>query len=43
MLDVMPGVPMENAVKTDLDETELTHEKLEPVLGIEGVNAALRT
>lgn len=42
MLDVLPGIPMRDVVKTDMDEAELTREKLEPVLGAEGMDAALR-
>jgi len=42
MLDVLPGIPMGNAVKTDLAEGEISREKLEPILGAEGLNAALR-
>ncbi len=42
MLDVLPGIPVGGAVKTDFDEAELVREKLEPALGAEGFEAALR-
>ncbi len=42
MLDVLPGVPVGKAVKTDLAEGEISREKLEPILGAEGLDAALR-
>ena len=42
MLDVLPGFRVGDAVKTDLDEAELVREKLEPELGAEGFEAALR-
>jgi len=42
MLDVLPGIPVGNAVKTDLAEGEISREKLEPILGAEGLDAALR-
>lgn len=42
MLDVIPGIPAGSAVKTDLGPNELSREKLEPILGSEGLDAALR-
>ena len=42
MLDVMSGVPVGNAVKTDMEEGEIVRAKLEPSLGAEGLDAALR-
>ncbi len=42
MLDVLPGIPVGNAVQTDLAEGEISREKLEPILGTEGLDAALR-
>jgi hypothetical protein len=42
MLDVMSGVPVGNVVKTDLKEGEIARAKLEPSLGAEGLDAALR-
>lgn len=42
MLDVLPGIPVGNAVQTDLAEGEISREKLEPILGAEGMEAALR-
>jgi hypothetical protein len=42
MLDVMSGVPVGNVVKTDMEEGEAARAKLEPSLGAEGLDAALR-
>ena len=42
MLDVMSGVPVGNFVKTDMEEGEAARAKLEPSLGPEGLDAALR-
>lgn len=42
MLDVMSGVPVDNVVKTDMEEGEAARAKLEPSLGAEGLDAALR-
>jgi hypothetical protein len=42
MLDVMSGVPVDNFVKTDMEEGEAARAKLEPSLGPEGLDAALR-
>jgi len=42
MLDVMSGVPVGNVVKTDMEEGEDARAKLEPSLGAEGLDAALR-
>jgi hypothetical protein len=42
MLDVLPGIRVDGAVMTDLDDGELTRAKLEPVLGAEGLDAAMR-
>ena len=42
MLDVMSGVPVDNVVKTDMEEGEAARAKLEPSLGVEGLDAALR-
>jgi hypothetical protein len=42
MLDVMSGVPVGNFVKTDMEEGEAARAKLEPSLGTEGLDAALR-
>jgi hypothetical protein len=42
MLDVLPGIPVKGAVKTDLEDSEFSREKLETVLGAEGLDAALR-
>ncbi|MCK9996380.1 MAG: hypothetical protein KAH56_08915, partial [Candidatus Krumholzibacteria bacterium] len=42
MLDVMSGVPVGDVVKTDMEEGEASRAKLEPSLGVEGLDAALR-
>ncbi len=42
MLDVMSGVPVGKFVKTDMEEGEAARAKLEPSLGTEGLDAALR-
>ncbi len=42
MLDVLPGIPVSGAVKTDMDDADIVREKLEPALGAEGLDAALR-
>jgi len=42
MLDVVSGVPVGNVVKTDMEEGEIARAKLEPSLGTEGLDAALR-
>ena len=42
MLDVMSGVPVGKFVKTDMEEGEIARAKLEPSLGAEGLDAALR-
>ena len=42
MLDVYSGVPVGNVVKTDMEEGEAARAKLEPSLGAEGLDAALR-
>lgn len=42
MLDVLGGYPVGDRVKTDLDSSAVSREKLERVLGAEGLDAALR-
>lgn len=42
MLDVMSGSPAGDDVKTDLDDGQAIRAKLEPTLGAEGFDAALR-
>jgi hypothetical protein len=42
LIDVLPGIPVGRHVKTDFAEGEISREKLEPVLGAEGFDAALR-
>lgn len=42
MLDVLPGIRVPSGVKTDLADGEISRAKLEPVLGAEGLDAALR-
>ena len=42
MLDVLPGISVGDAVKTDIDDSQIVREKLEPALGAEGLDAALR-
>jgi hypothetical protein len=42
LIDVYSGIPMGNAVKTDLDDDEIARDKYVPMLGETGVDAAIR-
>jgi hypothetical protein len=42
LIDVHYGIPVEGAVKTDLDREKTSREKLEEAVGKEGVDAAMR-
>jgi hypothetical protein len=42
LIDVYPGVPAGDRVKTDIEEGELVREKYEEILGAEGFDAAIR-
>jgi uncharacterized membrane protein HdeD (DUF308 family) len=42
LVDVHYGIPVESAVKTDLDREQTSREKLEEAVGKEGVDAAMR-
>ncbi len=42
LIDVHPGIPVGNAVKTDIEQGELAREEYEAMLGPSGFDAAIR-